>query len=112
MLLLTSPARYARGGGVYICINLVNGKMYVGSAALNRMFRRFRAHLYLAAGGSKLVNRAVLKYGLINFSFIVIETVSEVQNKKAILNLEQKYIDNLKPVYSIFKFAGSVLNLK
>lgn len=55
--------------GVYLCINLENGKMYVGSAYLNNMFRRFRAHLYLAASGSKIVNNSVLKYGLINFAF-------------------------------------------
>ena len=48
--------------GVYLCINLVNGNMYVGSAYLNNMFRRFRGHLYLAAGGSKIVNNSVLKY--------------------------------------------------
>ena len=100
--------------GVYICINLVNGKMYVGSAALNRMFRRFRAHLYLASGGSKIVNKAVIKYGLINFAFIVIEVVSSEyhQDKKAILKLEQKYLDQLNPAYNIVKIAGSVLNLK
>ena len=55
--------------GVYVCINLVNGKMYVGSAYLNSMYRRYRGHLYLAKGGSKIVNNSVLKYGLINFAF-------------------------------------------
>jgi group I intron endonuclease len=100
--------------------------MYVGSAAFNRMFRRYRGHLYLAAGGSKLVNRAVLKYGLINFAFVVIETISppaplasegkakveENIDKKAILSLEQKYLDQLNPAYNILKIAGSILNFK
>lgn len=66
------PLRRALGlpdGGVYVCINLVNGKMYVGSAYLNSMYRRYRGHLYLAKGGSKIVNNSVLKYGLINFAF-------------------------------------------
>ena len=101
--------------GVYLCINLVNGNMYVGSAYLNNMFRRFRGHLYLAAGGSKIVNNSVLKYGLINFAFIVIETIpilNTTQDKKALLLLEQKYLDLLKPAYNILKKAGSVLNLK
>lgn len=75
------------------------------------MYSRFRAHLYLNTG-SKIVNKAVLKYGLINFAFIVIETVLDPQDKKTILNLEQKYIDSLKPSYNIVKIAGSVLNLK
>ena len=101
--------------GVYVCINLVNGKMYVGSAYLNSMYRRYRGHLYLAKGGSKIVNNSVLKYGLINFAFIVIETIStcnSAQDKKALLSMEQKYIDQLKPAYNILKKAGSVLNLK
>nr|WUR10626.1 GIY-YIG endonuclease [Elmerina hispida] len=102
--------------GVYVCINLVNGKMYVGSASLNSMFRRFRGHLYLAASGSKIVNNSVLKYGLINFAFIVIEIIpatnSAQEKKKVLLSIEQKYIDQLKPDYNILKKAGSVLNLK
>jgi len=86
--------------------------MYVGSAALNRMYSRFRAHLYLNTG-SKIVNKAVLKYGLINFSFIVIKTVLDPQDKKkTILKLEEIHLDYLKPSYSIVKIAGSVLNLK
>ena len=75
---------------------------------------RFRGHLYLGGGGSKIVNKAVLKYGLNNFAFIVLETVPDSlrNDKKAILNLEQKYLDQLNPAYNIVKIAGSVLNLK
>ena len=86
--------------------------MYVGSAYINNMFRRFRGHLYLAASGSKIVNNSVLKYGLINFAFsplgLVIETIPVVDaalDKKALLLLEQNYIDRLKPAYNIIKKA-------
>lgn len=92
--------------GVYLCINLFNGNMYVGSSYLNSMFRRFRGHLYLATSGSKIVKISVLKYGLINFAFLVIETIpatNRAQDKKALLSLEQKYIDLLKPAYNILK---------
>ena len=94
--------------GVYICINLVNGKMYVGSASLARMYRRFRVHLYLAKGGSLIVNRAVKKYGVENFAFIVIETVSadKLKCKNTLISIEQKYIDLLQPTYNIVKIAG------
>jgi len=100
--------------GVYICINLFNSNMYVGSASLAGMYRRFRGHLYLAKGGSILVNRAVKKYGIKNFAFIVIETVSadKLNCKNTLLTLEQKYMDLLKPIYNILKTAGSVMNLK
>jgi hypothetical protein len=100
--------------GVYICINLVNGNMYVGSASLTGMYKRFRGHLYFVKGGSILVNRAENKSGFKNFVFIVIETVSvdKLNCKKILLSLEQKYIDLLNPIYNILKIAGSVLNLK
>lgn len=38
--------------GTYICINLENGNMYVGSAGIKRMYMRFISHLYLLAQGS------------------------------------------------------------
>ena len=44
------------------------------------MYRRYTAHLQNAKGGSVLVNRAVKKYGLENFAFVVIEITSEVKN--------------------------------
>lgn len=98
--------------GAYLCINLINGHIYVGSASKNCMYRRYTAHLNNAKGGSVLVNRAVKKYGLENFAFVVIETTSEVNNKEEILRIEQKYIDFIKPIYNIAKIAGSILNLK
>lgn len=96
--------------GVYLCINLIDGKMYVGSASINRMYRRFSAHLLNSKGGSIRVNRAVKIYGLENFAFLVIETTG--QNVTEILQMEQKYIDTLLPDYNIAKIAGSVLNTK
>jgi len=100
--------------GTYICINLINSKIYVGSASINCIFRRYSANFSLGndKAGSLLVNRAVVKYGLINFAFIVIETTEQVKNRLEILRIEQKYIDLLKPEYNIAKIAGSRLNTK
>jgi group I intron endonuclease len=98
--------------GVYLCINLVNGKFYVGSASKNCLYRRYISHLLNYRGGSKLVNHAVKKYGLENFAFVVIETTINDKNRIEILSIEQKYIDLLSPKYNIAKIAGSVLNLK
>lgn len=98
--------------GVYLCINLIDGKTYVGSASINGMYRRFSAHLLKSKGGSIRVNRAVKKHGLENFAFVVIETTSNGKNVTEILKMEQKYIDTLLPVYNIAKIAGSVLNTK
>lgn len=98
--------------GTYSCINLVNYKTYVGSASINCMYRRYVGHILKGIGGSMLVKRAVSKYGLDNFAFVVIETTEQVKNKEEILRIEQKYIDLLLPGYNIAKIAGSLLNTK
>ena len=98
--------------GVYLCINLFNGSMYVGSASINCMYRRYSGHLLKGKGGSLLVKSAVKKHGLNNFAFVVIETTVEVKNKNIILGLEQKYLDLLRPRYNILKKAYSLLNHK
>lgn len=98
--------------GTYLCINLINGNIYVGSASIKCMYRRYTGHLLKGQGGSILVKRAVEKYGLENFAFVVIETTNQIKNKQEILKIEQKYIDLLNPKYNIAKVAGSLLNTK
>jgi hypothetical protein len=94
--------------GVYLCINLIDEKIYVGSAGINNMYRRFTGHLLNSKGGSIRVNRAVKKHGLQNFAFVVIETTPNGKNVTEILKLEQKYIDTLLPEYNIAKIAAGV----
>lgn len=111
---LNLPIKYTLNSiaGIYLCINLINEKIYVGSAGINNMYRRYSGHLLNSRGGSILVNRAVKKYGLKNFTFIVVETISDGKNVTELLKLEQKYIDTLNPEYNIAKIAGSLLNTK
>lgn len=47
-------------GGIYIIVNLVTGKIYVGSAIVGRMGNRFHKHLFRGTG-SPLVWAAVNK---------------------------------------------------
>lgn len=69
--------------GVYLCINLVKGKTYVGSASKNGMYRRYSSggHLLNCVGGSAVVKRAVKNYGLENFAFVVLETVDNAKEQ-------------------------------
>lgn len=60
--------------GVYAIINLVNGKMYVGSAVTGNLYMRFHKHLY-GGSGSKIVAQAIQKYGVVDFAFVVLETI-------------------------------------
>lgn len=100
-----------RNAAIYICINLINGNMYVGSGGKGYVYDRYRAHLHKAKKqGSKIVNAAVDKYGLENFAFVILEYV--INEKDTILSREQYYINLLLPVYNIAKIAGSVIGVK
>jgi hypothetical protein len=74
--------------GVYMFLNRVNGKTYIGSAV--NLAQRFRHHLY---GTSSNINlqRAFKKYGQVNFSFIVLDICTAT--KDVLLSLEQLALD-------------------
>lgn len=89
--------------GVYAIINLITGKMYVGSAITGRMPNRLHKHLY-GISGSKIVAAAVAKYGLANFAFVVVDTTPTIvsqEDNKALLAMEDQYIQLLRPDYNI-----------
>lgn len=105
--------------GIYLIYNNINGKFYIGSASTNRINRRFRSHLINKSEGSKLLTRAIYKYGLENFNFYILEYypgfVHKENLKKAHLNLlkiETYYINLLKPQYNILTIGGSSLGFK
>lgn len=92
--------------GVYAIINKVNGKKYIGSS--KNISYRYNHHL------SRLINNkhnnthlqnAVNKYGIINFSFEIIELIDNNQ----LLFKEQYYINKTKwdMLYNKTKIAGS-----
>jgi group I intron endonuclease len=95
-------------------INLVNGKYYIGSAMKNRLYIRFISHLIYYIG-SDIVAKAVQKYGLNNFAFIILEYCNSNINKANndyLLNLETKYLQLLNPPYNILNIAGSSFGYK
>lgn len=99
--------------GVYLIINLVNGNMYVGSAITGRMPMRFYKHLY-GLNGSKVVAAAVQKYGLANFAFVVLDTVSGIvtsEDNRALLAMENDYIQLLLPEYNVAPQAGNTFGV-
>jgi group I intron endonuclease len=87
--------------------------MYVGSAIVHRIGNRFHKHLY-SGKGSTLVWAAVQKYGLSNFAFIVIESVSSVANAEdntELMKREDFYINTLQPKYNIAQQAGNTFGV-
>jgi group I intron endonuclease len=99
--------------GIYVIINLINGKLYVGSSILGRMQIRFHKHLY-SGQGSKLVWAAVCKYGLSNFAFTVVYTIPNFigsKDNQKLLDLENYYLNSLRPKYNIAQQAGNTLGV-
>jgi group I intron endonuclease len=100
--------------GVYLIFNKVTGDYYVGSASTGRFYVRYCNHL-IHFIGSKVLKNAVRKYGLRNFSFLVLELFPEVVNKennKKLLDMEDFYLKSLLPNYNILTEAGNSFGYK
>lgn len=79
------------GNGIYLIINLINNKIYVGSAIKFKI--RWRIHtneLNRNCHGNKHLQAAWNKYGQENFKFVIIEYTSDLIEK------EQYWIDKLQ----------------
>jgi len=78
--------------GIYIWINLLNGKVYIGSALnISKRFSQYSNLNYLKRTTSMPICRALLKHGYENFSFSILE-YCEVQD---ILEREGYYLNIL-----------------
>lgn len=107
------PSAIKSIAGIYVIINLVNGKMYVGSAITGRMPLRFLKHLFYGQGNVPLW-AAVQKYGLRNFAFTIIHICPKLvtqQDNKALLDIETHYITYLEPMYNIAKQGGNTFGV-
>ena len=89
---------------VYQIVNVVNNKIYVGSAI--DFNRRKNTHLRLLNLGEhhsiKLQN-SFNKYGKDKFKFEILERLTTSEN---LISVEQKYLDSLKPHLNMVLIAG------
>lgn len=100
--------------GVYLFINNINYKLYVGSSV--NLDRRLRVHLHFSTTSNtinknnQILYKAIKKYKLENFSFAILEFC----NKDFLLcaEIEQKWINKLKPDYNILQIVKSSLGFK
>lgn len=93
--------------GIYCLVNNINGNYYIGSRIdLNNRLRDYQQPGYLRDKGDLTIIRAIKKYGIENFSMLVIEFTTVEQN---ILDVEQVWLDNFNPPYNMLKKAGSSL---
>jgi group I intron endonuclease len=92
--------------GIYSWYNNVNGKTYVGSAVdLWNRICDYNQEAYQREHANDPIVRALVKYGLANFTLYVLEYTSSV--KEVLLAAEQKYLDLLQPEYNVLKTAGN-----
>lgn len=98
--------------GIYQIINIINSKIYIGSAKwFDHRWRVHKYNLHLNKHGSKHLQRAWNKYGEENFEFQKLEIVS---NLNILLEREQFWLDRINPYlpeigYNILQIAGSRL---
>jgi len=94
--------------GVSRGVNLINGKSYVGSSVdIGRRLKSYYSKISLVRD-KMLINKAILKYGYINFKLEILEYC----DPNDVIKREQYYIDQLKPEYNILSTAGSSLGHK
>ena len=91
--------------GIYCFVNATNGNTYVGSAKNLRI--RLKGH-YLGTRSNLILQKAISKYGISQFYFVVLE-YCEIED---LIKREQYYIDQLNPIYNILKVAGSSLGYR
>lgn len=91
--------------GVYVFVNNVNGRMYVGSAVC--LYSRLRDYYqeWYQNRTNTLIVRAMKHHGISNFTIGILE----LTDKLGAVEAEQKWIDAIKPEYNILKKAGSSL---
>lgn len=96
---------------MYAFINNINGKYYIGSAVcLYSRLRDYHEPWYLTANPSLIITltRAIAKYGMGNFTIVILEFTSA----EGAVPAEQTWIYNYKPAYNILSQAGSSLGYK
>lgn len=90
---------------VYLIVNKLNGKIYVGSTrSMKIRVTNYFNLSHLASQKRRPISSAMLKYGLVNFAFIIIERVDT-----SLYNLEVRetyWIKHLKPEYNATKDAA------
>lgn len=113
----TNYSGYANDGGIYKIVNVVNQKLYIGSAAVFK--NRKQQHLCSLRKGThhnKYLQSDFLQYGEVAFEFHVLEVVDDSHMNR--LLVEQTYIDkffdkqnmcyNVSPKINNWKLFGKL----
>lgn len=97
--------KYIKGkSGIYMWINKLNGKKYVGSSVdLRRRLLEYYNVNRLLNEKSMPIHVALLKYGYHNFTF----TILEICDINSLMSREKHFFEVYSPEYNILKTPGS-----
>jgi len=104
-----------RISGIYTILNIVNNKLYIGSAIyIKARINGHKTELNQKRHGNSYLQAAWNKYGANNFFFIILETI---EDKTKLTEREQYYIDvfssnNRKIGYNLRPFANNNIGVK
>jgi group I intron endonuclease len=101
-----------KGGGIYAIINNLTGEMYIGST---RNFSKRRKHhkeqINKGYHQNKKLFRAIVKYGMINFSFEVLKKIKKPTPKK-LTKREVKYILTFNTILNGYNISEVIIPKK
>lgn len=109
---MIKQAKVYKSPGIYKIQNRVTGDFYIGSSV--DVYKRMYQHQTLLRNDrhhSPHLQHAWNKYGQDNFEYVVLEYV-DVETKLELHTIEQRYLDDLCPVYNISRDAISPLSTK
>lgn len=104
--------------GIYLLINRINGKIYVGKT--NNLYKRMcqyrNCHNYKEKHYTHILN-AIRKYGWENFDIIILELFDLNISNQELLNIESKYIIKFNSTnpdigYNITKYSKDTTGYK
>src|SRR5580692_379913 len=101
--------------GIYVIINMIANRVYVGSAVLiSKRWKEHRRHLGRGTHSSNRLQNSWNKYGEDAFSFYLVEPVAD---KNHLIEREQIWINGLMAAdphigYNLRELAGSMLGYK
>lgn len=92
---------------IYIIINLINGKKYIGSTSnFSRRVNEHRSMLRNNKHPSNYLQNSWNKYGEENFKFIILRKVSFEEN---LINIEQLYLDKYKVYLKKYGYNTNII---
>lgn len=94
--------------GIFMIMNKINNKKYIGSAITNRINVKFR-NFFFHGTGSNIITNALKEYGIENFEFYILEYYPGIVIKEnlsrahtELLLLENQFILSFLPEYNLF----------